>query len=432
MQPIRLRILGEWWDSHVYAGSLFLMRDDGSAVLIQWPRLIDHLIQKYRLDRLGAELAFVDARYLYGEQWSRLVRDSEIADIIQRKFDRLATQDLEVDANDLDAGRRVELGPIAPELLADVEIYRNVVLFGNEEGLWAQRRTLLAQDESSVRIWDCPVFRVRAHRGVIALAAGGDGLFQMPASSHPRAVADADPLVWGDFFSCGWVATNIYASSYQNAGTLAVFTQRREPNERIVRRRFEGTIPDEAVFGSRELMAETAARASSSDLDVDAQAEPITTEKGEDATVRFEHAIEPQEARRQHAGLSWGAEDLICRTAQRGIQISRYVGRRRKLEDRFSPALIRELPAPGKVIAGDVAPFGVVVESDDDLFVLADEGLWNVGYEPARWRSFGRATNYPNHLHVVGEGFVDVFSFLTRSLYDANGRTRLMGRVRRA
>jgi hypothetical protein len=73
----------------------------------------------------------------------------------------------------------------------------------------------------------------------------------------------------------------------------------------------------------------------------------------------------------------------------------------------------------------------VVFESHEDLHVLADEGVWKAGYEPARWRTFGRATNYPNHLHVVGDGFVDLVSFLTKSLFETKSAGRLMGRARK-
>jgi hypothetical protein len=428
MQPVRLRIGGDWWDSQIYAGTLYLIRVDGSVVSVHWPRLINDLVEKHQLDELGAELAFVDARYLYAGQWSRLVQDQEIADVLDHKFIRLAEEDLEIGDKDLRRARAVELGRVAPELISDAEIHRNVVSFANEDGLWAQRRNRLTDEEPAVQIWDSSVFRVRANRGVLALAAGPEGLFQMRSRLQPETVEEPDPLVHGDFFSCGWVGTNIYGSSYEHAGTLSVFTQHREKRERIVRRRYEAAIPDEAIFGSKELLSKSAVFASP----------PTRGEEGlhedtrdDEFSVVFERGgMAPPEAASATAGLSWGAQDLICQATDQGLRVSQYLTRRRKLADRFAPVLTRELPAADSVVGGDVAPFGVVVESDTNLTVLADEGVWAVGFEPQRWRSFGRSTNYPNHLHIVGDGFVDIYSFLTSSLRNLTGVKRPLGRTR--
>jgi hypothetical protein len=444
MHPIKLTIEGPWWDSYIYAGELYLVRDDGSILVVPWPRLIDHVVRENRLDPLAAELAFVDSRSLYGDQWARLVTDRDVAAVLDGKFKRLSSESLIVSEATLNYVESREIGNVAPELVADLEMYRSMMYFAAEDGLWAQRKGRALAREPSAKVWDTPIFRVRANRGVIALAAGAEGLFQASAfGSRVRSLPDDDPLVIGNFFSCAWVGANIYGTSYENAGTLALFSQQRDPTRRVVHRRYEAAIPGDAVFdeGAWETewtMAEKdAALSAVTDLNSPDGSSTATghaladaqIEGGATSEMRFERSGAPVRASQRRNGLSWGGQEHVCITTDDGIRIAQYSQRKKHLRNRFTTEPTLRLDLDGVVIGGDVAPFGIVVETPRDLFVGSSSGRWNAGYEPARWRTFGRATNYPNHLHIVAEHGLEIWSFLTDHLA-SHRRNRLMGRSR--
>jgi hypothetical protein len=434
MHPVKLTITGDWWDAYIYASRLYLVRMDGTVVLVPWPRLIRMLIERYKLDELAAELAFVDARYLYGDQWARLVQDGEIRQVLDAKFARLAAEDLSVSDIDLQRCGATDLGHAAPELSADFEVHRSIAYFGAENGLWTQHVARLGKQRPAERIWDCPLFRVRASHGVVALAAGSAGLFQAPAQwGPPTALTDADPVVYGDFFSCGWLATNIYASSYFNAGTLAIFRERRARRERVVHRVFEGAVPDQVLFDASRRAQEVSFDRTPSRPEVDSEEAIVTGTSGQrdGPEIVFERRQPPPAADPHSAGLSWGGQDRVCQVSGSDVRVAMYAPRSRYFADRFRPMPSLTLERSQEAVAGDVAPFGVIVETTTDLFVLAEEGVWRLGYEPARWRCFSRATNYPNHLHVVGEHGVDVYSFLTIALQELRRRTTPQGRFSR-
>ena len=84
----------------------------------------------------------------------------------------------------------------------------------------------------------------------------------------------------------------------------------------------------------------------------------------------------------------------------------------------------REFAAAGEVTDGDVAPFGVVVETDEDLAVIISDGVSSFGIRPVRWRTYHRATNYPNQLHVIADDRLRIVSFLNEDMR-AYARRRL-------
>jgi len=445
MRSVKLAIEGDWWDSYVYAGLLYLLRPDGTVVVAPWRPLVQRLAIGRRLDDLGLELAFLDARYLYGEQWARLVSDPEIGDVLTKKFERLADADLVLTQNDLRAVNAHTAGGLAPEALTDLEIHNNVVYFASEDGLRAvPRRRVTQPDSATSRLWDAEVFRVRAQGRVLALAAGSDGLFERHAEPRAAFVSDLikhpEPhaLVSGDFFSCGWVGSSIYATSYVNAGTLALFTEERDLRRRRTYRFFEDAIADDDLFAPDRLrdielsVPETLATEPAED-----QAGSDDSLDAEDQRVIFDRRVsEPIKAAEGDGGLSWGGYQLICQSVGNEVRVAHYQGRSRarRLNERlrFPPSLkLPEDAGAQDVIAGDVAPFGVVVESDRDLFVMSDAGVWRLGYEPARWRTFARATNYPNQLHVVADDRLEIHSFNTRMLSLLRSERKLLGRTRR-
>ena len=109
----------------------------------------------------------------------------------------------------------------------------------------------------------------------------------------------------------------------------------------------------------------------------------------------------------------WGAEDRICIEKAGHIDVVKFWPRRR-LSERFERigSLTDSAKGKGDFVAGDIAVFGFVTEFDRGILVMDSslQSTWLEG-EPVNWRVFPRSRYYTNHLHVIQEDHLSVFSF---------------------
>jgi hypothetical protein len=444
--PVTLDILGEWWDSYLYSGSLYLVTLDGDVLVLPWNEIVDQLVGD-PIDKLGFELSFVDARYLYGDAWRRLVRDPEIGALITQKINRIAHLELEID-NKTARHYGTPYSRVLPEAINDLEFHTSTIYTAAEGGLETINRHSLGG--SRRKHWEGTPTRLRAHNGgLLAFTAGPDGLLKAPLSNL-RYGLRLDPwqVLTGDFVGCSWLSTSIFASSYVNTGMLAVFTrssERRRNGPRLEHRRLEAAVSDQSLFDPDERVRidktlRDRAKARAARVSAHEEVEIISTEEpaGEHTGARtmFDsaYAAPPQAPAAATPGFSWAGDGRICRVSDGEVSILTYDAKRDRYRDRIHELPDRKLSErSGEVIAGDVAPFGVIVETTDDLHVLTQDGMWRAGFPPVRWRTYPRSTNYPNQLHIVGEDRLRVVSFTNEDMreFAAKRSGAPIGRTRR-
>jgi hypothetical protein len=439
VRPVTLDIHGDWWDCHLYAGQLYLVTIDGDIFEVDWPRLIESLIVR-ELDRLAFDLSFIDARYLYGGEWERLVRDPEVGALLTDKINRLADMDLQVDLKTLSSFGRWHHG-VLPEALSDIEIYRGTMYVGSSDGLETVDRR--HPERGRLKHWDGRPSEIRANRGsMLAIAAGADGLRQVLVPPHAERMNEPSEVLLGDFTGCNWLHTSIYGSSHANAGALAVFshTAYRKPG-RITRvlRTFEAKVDEEDIFDrkARANLDESLREDASRRVAIDSTKRVETAIANDEVvTTHFDSRYErPPAVTDPGTGFSWAGADLICRAAADAISIVQFRPSGQRYSHRLRPVRTLALDNNEAVAGGNVAPFGVLMETEDDLLVLSESGVVRLGISPVRWRTYPRATNYPNHLHVVGEDRIRILSFLNEDMRQhAQSRpgASFTGRARRA
>jgi|GEM_PF-2340200 len=66
--------------------------------------------------------------------------------------------------------------------------------------------------------------------------------------------------------------------------------------------------------------------------------------------------------------------------------------------------------------------FGAVVERGDDLSVITEDGTETVSFRPVSWRVFPRSKNYLNHLHVVDADRLSIRAYFTSLKLDESDR----------
>lgn len=127
--------------------------------------------------------------------------------------------------------------------------------------------------------------------------------------------------------------------------------------------------------------------------------------------------------------LSWGVDDKIYRATDYGFEIVRFKNRPNKEEgeDYFTQVQSLNLQVwKGKVIDGGASYFGTIVECENALVVLLSNGQTKTIEGPiTRWRIYPRSMNYQNHLHVIKDDRLEIFSF--NQDYFLNQNDKLLG-----
>lgn len=383
MQTVRLVIEGSFWDSQIYAGKLYLFSMDGSIRTVDWDRLIEGWPMEERL-RLALTCAFQRSDYLYGDRWDLFFRDPEVVTLIRSKFKQLSEQVLTVDIKALEAATlSVQDNPL-PFPHTDSTIYRQKLYVSDQIGVFSatcdagRGRLKYPVSTRPRKLWDAEALSLAASYNALALAAGGEGLYQinLTATDVWSANERSGPhrLSAMDCNRCSWNFYSIFASSNIGHGYLVDFDRYevegfRGPEHR---RKQRAVLDDEAIFGGD--------------------------------------------------GYAWGRQEKLYQVRDSTIKIMRYAPWEGSEWDRLEPIGEAKIEHPeGDVIAGGVSLFGSVIEWDEGLLVIASTGdlLWVQG-EPVNWRVFARSKHYENQLHVVYSDRLEIFSFNHDYFVDQN------------
>ncbi|WP_278009410.1 hypothetical protein [Flavobacterium gyeonganense] len=113
--------------------------------------------------------------------------------------------------------------------------------------------------------------------------------------------------------------------------------------------------------------------------------------------------------------LSWGIEDKIYKARNGGFDIIKlnYYANLDKGEKKFTKLDSVNLHAwKGEVISGGTAYFGNIVECENALVVIQSNGEnLTIPGPITRWRVYPRSMNYENHLHVILDDKIEIYSF---------------------
>src|SRR3954462_4325894 len=191
MQPIRLVIPGDYWDSQIYRGRLYLTTMDGGTYVYDWDRVIE-LVTRQDSDRLAITCAFARGDYLYHPEWSLVFGDPDIGTMLRDKFSSLARAPLELPSAVI--ATSILGSADAPGGLADdTVLYKNHLYAATDSGLLRAniRHTRGKRNRSGIgsseRLWDGAALSLAVRRGGdLALAAGEEGLFELGLLSDER------------------------------------------------------------------------------------------------------------------------------------------------------------------------------------------------------------------------------------------------------
>jgi hypothetical protein len=376
VQPLKLVIPGAYWDCQLYQGWLYLFGRSGDILTLDWDALIGGMEVEEPL-ALALNCAFQRSDYLYGAAAAGLIANSEIREVISRQFSRLQERPLEVSAARV---RKLSVGqqdnPL-PFPHTDSEIYARKLYVSSKSGVNAtscNKRTKLPVSTRPQKVWDAPCLGISASYGSLALAAGSEGLFEKTiiAPDWTNELGNGDPkhLSSDHCSDCGWAFYSIYGSSSLGHGRLVSYVREEmDDDTRTRRRRFDRIVPDDEIFGP----------------------EPRGTE----------------------TSYSWASQDKLCRATDGLIDVARYEPWKEQLHQRIER--IGSLTIEGRprsIVSATVALFGTVIELDSSVVIIPSSGpTVMLNGEPVNWRVFPRSKHYENHLHVVYDDHLAIFSF---------------------
>ncbi|MBS1073765.1 hypothetical protein JK176_02575 [Gluconobacter sp. Dm-73] len=381
MQNLKLTIEGEWWDSLLYKGRLHLFGMDGSFQSFNWEELIKDLGCEIGV---GAQDAF---RFAFSES-NALYRDALNKSNLGEAFSKLKINDFSISKNRLLKYLVTRGNSCFPFPHATSSFYYDRLIIASPEGIHGAlydigNEKLLKPSQ----LTDLPSDQASPSHYAIAIAGGEEGLFEIdlgPNKDEWLTKKKLTTVSTRTTEACDWMFGSIVATSIDSGSYFARYEQM--------------TIED---------------------LHVVSKGNQDSRENDKVTTVRKLNNIEDlgkllsprNEGRRETSKKSfiWGSQDKFYRVEANSITAYRFLKDGRIIR---AGTPIQISHTVDTLVSVQTSLFGVVLEFDDGLLVMtSDEKIYEVPGAPVNWRTFPRSKRYENHLHVINDDEISIYSF---------------------
>lgn len=376
-QCISINIEGDFVDSFIYSGTLFLVHADSKITTHNWEALLASAVHSNGQNhRTSSAYEFLkDCR--------------KSAQLTDRDF-----LSIHIDKDELESKCVSTLH--LDGWPTDINIYANKFYIASENGVeelpfnWESKKL-----ESTGRfyVWRKYAYKVSAndaHR--LAIAAGRNGVITAtPRGGYIVEREDIATLLEIDSHDCEWVGQSLIANSLDGA-FISTFPE--------LPKRPEGNVPAEYW---KQLNA--------------AKKQPLemrrVAHKGQRAVVyawvagnKLFSLLNTGELSVERANMSANSDPTDAVADDMDIEIG--------MGDRFSNT--------GNVLAARSGLFGTVIEVGDELCAVTENGTETVSNRPVSWRVFPRAKSYLNHLHVVEKDQLSIRAYFPSTVPDHSDR----------
>jgi hypothetical protein len=384
MQPVKITIKGDYYDCQIYRGRLYLWTFDGDLKVYKWNEIVQSFIKK-DTDKIAMTFCFLDGNYLYRSSLIELFRDKEFKNLLLNKFTQIEKPTYQLTEKQLEKFLLGEQETPTRILPTDTEIYSNKLYIIHEQGLFSSSAHRAKSEKFPVssrpsKLWDCNLLTIKANKyPQLALSGGDEGLFELNmATSLPSNLERVDqksPIFkisnrHSSFSNYSYL--NIYNTSLVEDSFLAMFkwniTKDKNQNEKPLRD-YDTEISDHQIFNVKS---------------------------------------------KRHF-VSWGIADKLYKATEGGFEIIKYNNypNKEKGEEKFGRPKTVHLDAwKGQVINGGTAYFGNIIECENALVIIQSDGKnLTIPGPITRWRVYPRSMNYENHLHVILDDKIEIYSF---------------------
>ena len=376
MNPAKIQILGNYWDCQIYRGRLYLFTINGAVKTVNWNALIES-IQTEEYTNIAISYAFKNGRNLYHSELHELFRDEEIKNLLQNKFDSLSHRELIITEQQLNEFLIGEQETPFEELHVDSEVFSNRIFVLSHNSLLSTsihgRGKKYPVTRKIQKHYDLYGFSMRANRYArLALSAGDDGLMEYNSATSTNLLLSDDRRMLKVSNNHSSFADYSFLSIYNSSLTGNSFMSYFTWDDKLTRAKPERIIKEE--YGENQIF-----EGNNSD----------------------------------HSYLSWGANEKIYRAVNGGLEVVRFNNYAKPGEAIFSNKKFIPLQSwKGKVLSAYIAYFGTVLHCEYAVVVMLSDGsYYNIAGQVTRVRIFPRSLNYENHLHVIQDDKVEIYSF---------------------
>ncbi len=380
MQPLKITINGNFWDVQIYKDRLYLWDMNGDLSVYNWDESLGGLYNNDKFIELPIICGFSRGDYLYNSNFNLIYEDSAIKDLILKKFKKASKVNIDLDLKSMEL-RNKQANPFL-ELQADSEIYYNNMYAATRKGLFsatAHRSDKKYPVNARGKLkWDCPnVQSIKAHSKRLSLSAGSDGLFELfidKESFYPPYFKKIDDKIVQLSEQHSLVSTYAFSSIYNTSDIKGSFLianyWENDENSNNLKLKFDKIYYEEDIFTDNNSVFSWA----------------------ENEKIYCIGKNEPLKVIKFTQGNINKNNNIIFESL--------------KFEDSLNVLNDEE------IISADVAQFGTIIEHNKGLTILQSDGeKYRINGDITRWRVYPRSKRYMNHLHVILNDRIEIYSF---------------------
>jgi hypothetical protein len=391
-----MTIHGNYIDSQIYRGRLYLWKFDGTLEVFDWDRLVENT-QAYLQNKLLMRISFLEGNLLYKKGVHDLLADVDFKKLIREKLIDFSSDSISIDERVLEGALISKQSFPGNEEPIDTAIYSSKLYFASDTGLYKcevhKPKRAKSQVTNLQKIWDCRLFSIDTSKyGQLALCGGDDGLFELnntPAkyrsmgpvnytTNHLSSNGSYEPIRYDPIYRISkkhstfahYSFSSIYSSSVIDSSYLSVFDWVDSSNSsRSMRIRKQCCdIKQNEIFGTANGLY-----------------------------------------------ISWGSQEKIYLVTNNSIRIMRIKKTKEQptinsLFDQSKEISIQ--PWKGDLVSAGISYFGIILEYENALVVLLSGGeSLTIPGRSTKWRVFPRSYNYENQLHVIQDDHITIYSY---------------------
>ena len=356
---ISIKIEGDFIDSFIYSGILFLVSANSQISIYNWEGLLSNISHK---------------RPLYN-----FLKDCRNGlNLVEDEYQEIYIEEEQLKEHKWGETLRLKAWS------TDINVYSNCLYIADENGVdrvnldFDSKR--LAQD-TRFQLWDKYAYKISPNdNSRIAIAAGSNGI--ITAFPRKTIIIESEDIktIEINSYDCEWIGNNLITNS-KNGAYVSVFAELPKKTQEI-------NIPDSFYSNLNRLKRQTP--------------ETIKIDNDSQASIIY----------------SWMAGRKLFSLLNNGEVIGKDINVLQGIKTRNTTLL--PLPTSSCVLAVRSGLFGAVIEIGDNLFSLTESGVDSISHRPVSWRVFPRAKNYLNHLHIVENDYLAICAYLVSSEDDSD------------
>lgn len=379
INPITIKITGNFWDCFLYRNRLFLSTMDNKIRIFDWKKNVE---QKYKID-FGVKCAFLNSDYLYKIKDKELFEDLDFKKLAAKKIEKLGDTQISLEEIECKGSLNLE------QLTIDYEIFFNRLYYSDSSGFYVREINFKNKNPISkyaMQLWDKPVQNISiASTGRIALSLSNDGLYEfnnkgnycgkVSNSVHKTDEGAIYKISDEHSTSCEWAHSTMINFSYSNKTHIFPFYWKNGKKDTLCLKKC-ALIPLDNIF-----------------------------------EIKHNDAIYVGGNDKIYSVSNDGIEGFFF--YQRNLANKDIKSAFRNIEDiKLIPF---KLNGSEYLIQSEVADFGIIIETNIKLYVIESNSVihefGNENDKIVKWRVYPRSNCYSNQLHIVFCDRLEIISF---------------------